>query len=119
MSFENGPEFAYMSVMKNRFLTLLSTVLLSFSAFAADAGAGKAAYDASCKKCHGADGAANPAIAKMLKVEMKHLGSKEVQSKSDAVLKKETIEGVGKMKGLPAAEKDIVNILAYVRTLKQ
>lgn len=105
--------------MNTRILALLSSAILAISAFGADTGAGKAAYDASCKKCHGADGAANPAIAKMLKVEMKHLGSKEVQSKSDAVLKKETIEGVGKMKGLPAAEKDIANILAYVRTLKQ
>ena len=106
-------------LMKNRILSLSSVLFLSIVAFGADAGAGKAAYEASCKKCHGADGAANPAIAKMLKVEMKHLGSKEVQAKSDAVLKKETIEGVGKMKGLPAVEKDVANILAYVRTLKQ
>jgi mono/diheme cytochrome c family protein len=105
--------------MKTLLLTLLSSAVLSISAFGADAGAGKAAYEASCKKCHGADGSANPAIAKMLKVEMKHLGSKEVQSKSDDVLKKETIEGVGKMKGLPAVEKDVANIVAYLRTLKQ
>jgi len=85
----------------------------------ADVAAGKTAYDAACKKCHGADGTPNAAIAKMLKVEMKHLGSKEVQAKSDAALKKETIEGVGKMKGMPAVEKDISNILAFVRTLKQ
>lgn len=86
---------------------------------AADVAAGKAAYEASCAKCHGADGTPKPAIAKMLKVEMRHLGSKEVQAKSDAELKKETLEGVGKMKAVPAAEKDIANILAFVRTLKQ
>ena len=37
---------------------------------AADAKAGKAAYDKSCKSCHGADGMANPAVAKMFKVEI-------------------------------------------------
>lgn len=86
---------------------------------AADVAAGKAAYDTACKKCHGADGTPNAAIAKMMKVEMKHLGSKEVQTKTDADLKKETLEGVGKMKGIPAVEKDVTNILAFVRTLKQ
>ena len=103
-------------------LPLISISLLIATAacsFGADVAAGKTSYDAACKKCHGADGTPNPAIVKMMKVEMKHLGSKDVQSKSDAVLKKETIEGVGKMKAIPAAEKDIANILAFVRTLKQ
>ena len=103
-------------------LQLISlSLLLATSAFAfgADVAAGKTAYDAACKKCHGADGTPNPAIVKMMKVEMKHLGSKDVQGKSDAVLKKETIEGVGKMKAMPAVEKDVANILAFVRTLKQ
>lgn len=85
----------------------------------ADTAAGKAAYEASCKKCHGADGTPVAAIAKMLKVDMKHLGSKDVQSKSDADLKKETLEGVGKMKAMPQVDKDVANILAYVRTFKQ
>jgi mono/diheme cytochrome c family protein len=89
------------------------------SVHAADVAAGKTSYDAACKKCHGADGAPNAAIAKMLKVEMKHLGSKEVQAKSDAQLKKETVGGVGKMKAMPAAEKDADNIVAFLRTLKQ
>ena len=101
-------------------LQLISlSLLFATVGFGADVAAGKTAYDAACKKCHGADGTPNPAIVKMMKVEMKHLGSKDVQSKSDAVLKKETLEGVGKMKAITAAEKDIANILAFVRTLKQ
>jgi mono/diheme cytochrome c family protein len=99
------------------YFTLAAILITPLSA--ADVAAGKAAYDVSCKKCHGADGAPNAAIAKMMKVEMKHLGSKDVQSKTDAVLKKETIEGIGKMKAMPAVEKDVANILAFVRTLKQ
>jgi cytochrome c553 len=105
--------------MKNRFL--LTSLFLGglMTVQGADVAAGKTAYEASCKKCHGADGTPVAAIAKMLKVEMKHLGSKEVQAKSDAVLKKETLEGVGKMKAMPAVEKDAANIVAYIRTLKQ
>lgn len=88
-------------------------------ACAADVAAGKAAYDKSCKKCHGGDGAANPAIAKMMKVEMKHLGSKDVQGKSDAVLKKESVEGVGKMKAMTLTDAEATNVVAFIRTLKQ
>lgn len=104
--------------MKLSTLTLLVSLTSLPTAFAADVAAGKSAYVATCQKCHGADGAPNPAIAKMLKVEMKHLGSAAVQSKSDAVLKKETVEGIGKMKGYPAVEKDADHIVAFLRTLK-
>ncbi len=98
---------------------LLALAFFAIPSIAADAAAGKAAYDTSCKRCHGADGKPNPAIAKMLKVEMRHLGSAEVQAKSDAALKKETLEGVGKMKAMPAAETHVGDIVAFVRTLKQ
>lgn len=98
---------------------LVGLGLLCGGAFGADAGAGKAVYDKTCKRCHGADGAANGAIAKMMKVEMRHLGSKEVQAKSDAELKKESIEGVGKMKAMPVSAGDAANLVAFLRTLKQ
>jgi mono/diheme cytochrome c family protein len=87
---------------------------------AADANAGKAAYDKACKSCHGADGAPNSKIASMMKAEMRHLGSKEVQALSDAEHKKIITEGKGKMKPVKsvsgAAADDVV---AYIRTLKQ
>ena len=55
-------------------LTALTLAALSVAAgSAADAKAGQAVYDKSCKSCHGADGTANPAIAKMMKVDMKNL----------------------------------------------
>lgn len=84
------------------------------------AGDGKAVFDKSCKSCHGADGAGNPAIAKMMKVTLKHLGSKEVQGKKDADLKTDITKGVGKMKpvaSLSAAQVD--DVVAHLRTLKQ
>jgi hypothetical protein len=53
-------------------------------------------------------------------VELKHLGSKEIQGMSDADLKKVILEGKGKMK--PAKEVDAKmadDIIAYLRTLKK
>ncbi len=87
--------------------------------WAADAKAGQAAYDKSCKSCHGPDGAGNPAIAKMFKVEMRDLKSPEVQAMSDGDFKKIITDGKGKMKPVasvsgPAAD----NVVAYLRSLK-
>jgi mono/diheme cytochrome c family protein len=93
-------------------------IMLGLPALAADA-AGKAAYDKACKSCHGADGTPNPAIAKMMKVEMKHLGAPEVQAKSDDDLKTVITKGEGKMKPITSVPADQVSaVVAYVRTLK-
>jgi len=85
-----------------------------------DATAGKAVYNKSCATCHAADGAPKEAIAKMLKVEIPHLGAKAVQDKSDADLKKVIVEGYEKMKPVKGlADKDVAGVIAFVRTLKQ
>lgn len=79
---------------------------------------GKAVYDQHCKMCHGMNGEGNPGIAKMMKVTLKPLGSKEVQAKSDAELKKYITDGVGKMKGVKGLSDAQVNdVIAYVREL--
>ncbi len=84
-------------------------------AFAADATAGKAVYDAKCKTCHAADGAGNPAIFKMMKVDQKALGSQ-----TDAEVKTAVTTGVGKMKPVAGvAGGDLDNVVAYVHTLKK
>ena len=88
--------------------------------WAADASAGKAAYEKKCQTCHGADGSGNAAVAKAMKVELKALGSAEVQKMSDADLKKAITDGSGKMpaqKGLTPA--DVDNIVGYLRTFKK
>ena len=109
-----------------KYLLVLGVIVLavilvpSVVAQKGDAAAGKALYTSKCATCHGAAGEGKEAIAKMMKVEMKHLGSKEVQAKSDADLKKTIGEGGGKMKavtGLKDAE--VANLIAYVRTLKK
>ena len=103
--------------MKTALITILFTAAASV-AFAADATAGKAVYDKSCKACHGADGKGNPAIAKALKVDLRSLGSPEVQGKSDAELKKDSIEGTGKMRPVKLTDAQGSDVVGYVRTLK-
>lgn len=85
-------------------------------AFAAD----RAAYDKSCKTCHGPDGQGNAAIAKVMKVELKPLGSPAIQSKSDADLKAIVTKGSGKMKAVAGlSAKEVDEAIAFVRTLKK
>jgi len=102
-------------------ITLSAALLLtSGAAFAADTAAGKAAYDKSCKSCHGATGEPNPAIAKMMGVTMQNLGSAEVQALSDADMKGIITNGKGKMKpAKTVAGGDVDNVVAYLRTLKK
>ena len=87
---------------------------------AADAKAGQASYDKSCKSCHGADGSGNAGVAKMMKVDLRALGSAAVQADSDADLKKVITDGKGKMKPVASVSgADADNVVAYVRTLKK
>ncbi len=103
-----------------RFLPVCAVFLTlgAVQAFGA-AAEGKAVFDAKCKSCHGADGSGNPAIAKMMKVTMRPLGSADVQSKSDAELKKIITEGTGKMKAQTLTAKQADDVVAYIRTLKK
>ena len=90
------------------------------AAGAGDAAAGKDLYMKKCKTCHGADGAGNPGVAKLLNVTFKPLGSDEIQKKSDADFKKIITEGKDKMKPVKdLSDADMDNIIAFVRTLKQ
>jgi mono/diheme cytochrome c family protein len=93
--------------------------MISVPAVAATAKSGEPIYTAHCKTCHGADGTGNPAIAKMMAVTMKPLGSADVQAKSDADLKAIITAGTGKMKPVSGmASGDVDNVVAYLRTLK-
>ena len=106
--------------MRMILITFTAITICATVASAADAKAGQEAFTKSCKSCHGADGPANPAIAKMMKVEMKNLGSGEVQAQSDADLAKIITEGKGKMKPVKTVSGPAVeDVIAYVRSLKK
>lgn len=97
-------------------LSLIASVGLAY----AGAAEGKELYTAKCVACHGPTGEGKPAIAKMLGVTQKALGSKEVQARPDAELKKVILEGQGKMKPVASVTaKQADDIVAYLRTLKQ
>ena len=100
------------------FTLILMLLTASTLPAAGDAAAGKELFAKKCATCHGAAGEGKDAIAKMMKVEMKPLGSKEIQAKTDADLVKVMREGSGKMK--PVADlkdKDTQDIVAFLRTL--
>jgi mono/diheme cytochrome c family protein len=105
--------------MRSLLIVLGLTATAVTAVDAADATAGKAAYDKSCKSCHGADGTPNPAIAKMMKVDMRDLKSGEVQATSDDDLKKIISDGKGKMKPVASATGSAADIVAYIRTWKK
>jgi mono/diheme cytochrome c family protein len=82
--------------------------------YAADAKAGKALYDTSCKSCHGPDGKPNPAVAKMMKVEMKDLKS------TDADVASVITKGKGKMQPVKGVTgKAVDDVADYVNSFKK
>lgn len=105
--------------MRSTLIVFALAVAAATSSYAADSAAGKAVYDKSCKSCHGPDGAGNPAVAKMMKVDMKDLKSSDVQAMSDDDLKKVITDGKGKMKPIAAASGSAADVIAYVRTWKK
>jgi mono/diheme cytochrome c family protein len=81
---------------------------------------GKSIYVAKCQGCHGAGDEGKAAIAKMFNVTLPALGSKEIQAKSDADLKKVITDGHGKMKPVGGLDdKQVADVVAFVRTLKE
>lgn len=99
-------------------IVLLFVTIPSFAA--GDAAAGKAVYAKKCASCHGDAGEGKESVAKVLKVEIRPLASKEVQAKSDADVKKVILDGSGKMKGVTGIDsKSADDVVAYLRTLKK
>ena len=85
-----------------------------------NAAAGKTVFMSKCAMCHGPNGEGKEAIAKMFKVKMLPLGSKEIQSKSDAELKKVIENGYEKMKPVKGlSETQVTDVIAFVRTLAE
>ena len=106
--------------MQNILAAVTIVTLCATAAFGANAKAGQAIYDKSCKSCHGADGTPNAAVAKMMKVDMKDLKASEVQALSDEDMKEIIVKGKGKMKPVKTVSGPAVeDVIAYVRSLKK
>lgn len=106
--------------MRMILIAFTAIAICATAASAADSKAGEAIFLKSCKSCHGSDGTANPAIVKMMKVDMKNLGSAEVQAQSDDAIEKIITGGKGKMKPVTSVTgKSVDDVVAYVRTLKK
>lgn len=97
-------------------LALMVSVGLAY----AGAPEGKTLYAGKCAACHGTNGEGKAAIGKAFGVTMKPLGSKDVQSMSDADLKNVILSGKGKMKPVAGVSaKQAEDIVAYVKTMKE
>ena len=81
----------------------------------AQAGGGAATFKSKCALCHGADGTGNTALGKQLQAA--NLGSKEVQKKTDAELRKTVHDGNGNMPpfGEQLSDDEITDVIKYVR----
>lgn len=87
------------------------------TSLAADADAGKTAYEKSCAGCHGKDGKGNPGMAKVLGEKGLDLTTKEVTQKSDEQLLKVIGEGAGKMPASKLSKDEQKQVLRYTRSL--
>ena len=102
------------SVIFALIVTLMSAGLLA----AAEAASGKEIFAKKCADCHEASDEGKDAFAKMMKVEMRHLGSKEVQAKSNADLHEVIVKGIGKMRPVKDLDtKSVGDVVDYLRTL--
>jgi cytochrome c5 len=103
-----------------RILVPLLGMMFTAGASAADATAGKLAYDKNCKTCHGTGGAGVPAMAKAFHTKLRSFCSAEVQALSDAALRNAMLKGIGKMNAIKdLASADTDNLVAYIRSLKK
>ena len=102
--------------MRVKSLLLIVVVALAPIAFAAD---GAAVYKAKCASCHGADGKGLTPIGK--KMNLRDLGSPEVQKQTDKELYDWTAVGKNKMPGYDGKipESDLKAVIAHIRTLAQ
>lgn len=75
-------------------------------------------FKSKCAACHGADGKGNTAVGKSL--NLRDLGSADVQKQTDAQLTDITANGKGKMPAYKGKITDdqIKQLVAFMRTLK-
>jgi mono/diheme cytochrome c family protein len=99
--------------MKTTAILLILTMALAPAVFAAD---GAAIYKTKCATCHGADGKGQTPMGK--KMNLRDLGSPDVQKQTDKELYDWTAVGKGKMPGYKdkLSDEEIKALVAHMRT---
>lgn len=99
--------------MKTKAILLILTIALAPAIFAAD---GAAIYKAKCATCHGADGKGQSPMGK--KMNLRDLGSPDVQKQTDKQLYDWTAVGKGKMPAYKdkLSDEEIKALVTYMRT---
>ena len=97
-------------------IAILLTALIPAAASAAD---GKAIYKAKCASCHAEDGSGQSPMGK--KMNLRDLGSPEVQAQTDKELYAWTADGKGKMPAYKSKldEAEINALVAHMRSMKK
>ena len=103
-------------------LILLAIAIMYFGYWAApgDATAGELVYRNHCLLCHMLSGQPQFTAEKVFRTPMDSLAEGEVQSKSNAQLRRIIVAGDGHMapvKGL--SHREIVNVIAFIRSLRK
>jgi mono/diheme cytochrome c family protein len=93
--------------------------LVMLSAEKGDVAKGKELFQNRCAVCHGSTGEGNEAMGKVFGVKMPVLSSKEVQSLNDSVLKTTVLKGKGKMQPVALSDQEILDAIAFLRSLKK
>jgi len=99
--------------MKTKAILLILTIALAPAIFAAN---GAAIYKAKCATCHGADGKGQSPMGK--KMNLRDLGSPDVQKQTDKQLYDWTAAGKGKMPAYKdkLSDEEIKALVTYMRT---
>jgi len=99
--------------MKFKATLLMLMIALAPAVFAAD---GAAVFKAKCATCHGADGKGQTTMGK--KMNLRDLGSPDVQKQTDKELYDWTAVGKGKMPGYKGklSDEEITALVKHMRT---
>jgi mono/diheme cytochrome c family protein len=104
-----------MKIMMAAALLVISVTPVALAA--GDPVAGKAAFQAHCTPCHGADATGDTPVAKAFGADL-NLHDQKAQSLKDSDITDIITNGRGKMPKPPGvAPADIPNLVAYIRTL--